>query len=338
MISADVLLAVGPDVDRGRPGPGRQCSLMKHTVAIPSYRRPEALRAALEALQRQERPVNEVIVVAREDDAATHEVVSAFLASLPLSLQRVKSPGMVDAVNKALETATGDVISLIDDDAVPHPNWAGKIVQTFQAEPDLAGLGGRDHIFQNGQWLTGEARQVGIVRWYGRLIGNHHLGAGPRRDVDCLKGVNMSFRRASLGELRMDRRLRGSGAQWHCDLKLCLALRAQGRRLAYDPSIVVDHFPAQRHDEDRRGVFNAQAYENQIHNLTLVLLEYLHPAGRAVLLIYSLLIGIANGYCGLLKGLLYCPRIGFARAWQKTAASARGVRAAWGTWRATPSI
>lgn len=308
---------------------------MKHTIGIPSYRRPESLHAALEALQRQERPVNEVIVVAREDDVATHEVVSEFLTSLPLSLQLVSSPGMVEAVNKALETATGDVISLIDDDAVPHPNWARKIMQTFQAEPDLAGLGGRDHVFQHGHWLEGEVQTVGIVRWYGRLIGNHHLGTGPRRDVDCLKGVNMSFRRAALGALRMDKRLRGFGAQWHCDLKLCLDLRAQGKRLAYDPSIVVDHFPAPRHDEDQRGVFNAQAHENQIHNLTLAMLEYLHPAARALLLTYSLLIGIANGYCGLLKGLLYCPRIGFTRARQKTAASARGVIAAWETWRTT---
>jgi cellulose synthase/poly-beta-1,6-N-acetylglucosamine synthase-like glycosyltransferase len=307
---------------------------VKLTVAIPSYRRPEELRRALEALVSQERRVDEVIVVARKDDAATHEVAYKFSSALPLNLEFVERTGMVEAVNRALDCATGDVVALTDDDAAPHPDWARKIVEAFENEPDLAGLGGRDHLFQNGAWVAGEAPVVGIVRWYGRMFGHNHLGVGPRRDVDCLKGVNMSFRKAALGKLRMDPRLRGTGAQWHCDLKLCLELRAQGKRLAYDPSLVVDHFPSQRLDEDQRGSFNALAYENQIYNLTLALLEYLRPVGRMVLLPYALLIGICNNYCGLLKGLGYCPRIGVRRAWQKTAASARGVSAAWKTWKA----
>jgi hypothetical protein len=133
----------------------------------------------------------------------------------------------------------------------------------------------------------------------------------------------------------MDQRLRGLGAQWHCDMKLCLELRAQGKRLAYDPSLVVDHFPAPRFDEDQRDNVNVWAYENQIHNVTLALLEYLSPAGRTILLAQALLIGAWNGYCGLLKGLLYIPRIGFRPAWERTRSSARGVCGGWKTWRAS---
>lgn len=306
---------------------------MKLTVAIPSYRRPGELRRALEALVNQERRVDEVIVVARKDDIATHEIAHEFSSALPLDLQIVDRAGVVEAYNRALDCSTGDVIAFTDDDAAPHTDWARKIVETYENEQDLAGLGGRDHLFHSGAWVEGEAPVVGIVRWYGRMFGNSHLGVGPRRDVDCLKGANMSFRKTALGRLRMDSRLRGAGAQWHCELKLCLELRRQGKRLAYDPSIIVDHFPSERFDEDQRGRFNALAYENQVHNLTLALLEYLRPAGRMVLLPYALLIGIGNGYCGLLKGLGYCPKIGVRSAWQRTAASARGVRAAWMTWR-----
>lgn len=306
---------------------------MKLTVAIPSYCRPEELMRVLEALYRQERRADEVIVVARKDDVQTHEVVNEFWGNPPPRLQLVDSPGVVRAMNQALDHATGDLISFIDDDAVPPSDWLKKVVQIFECEPELAGLGGRDHVFINGRWLEGKASVVGIVSWYGRTIGNHHVGTGPRRNVDSLKGVNMTFRMEAVGKLRFDRRLRGSGAQWHCELMFCLALRAQGKRLAYDPSIVVDHFPAQRYDEDQRDGFNSLTYENQIHNLTLALLEYLQPTGRVLLLAYALLVGIENGYCGFLKGLLYCPKIGVDRAWQKTFASARGVRAAWKTWR-----
>jgi hypothetical protein len=147
-----------------------------------------------------------------------------------------------------------------------------------------------------------------------------------------MKAVNMSLRVNALGQLRMDRRLRGTGAQWHCEMKLCLDLRAQGKRLAYDPSIVVDHFASARYDEDQRDSFVPLAYENEIHNLTLTLLEYLRPVGRMILLPYALAVGVGTSYFGVLQGLRYWPKIGNV-AWRKVAASARGVRAGWKTWR-----
>jgi glycosyltransferase involved in cell wall biosynthesis len=306
---------------------------MKLTVAIPSYRRPADLRRALNALLVQERPVDEVLVVARQDDTGTHVVAGEFANALPIVLQLVEKPGVVEAYNRAMDQATGDILSFIDDDAAPHPDWAGRIVQTFEEDPDLAGLGGKDRVFGDGRWLEGEEPVVGVVRWHGRIIGNHHLGVGLRRDVDALKGVNMSFQMNSLGKLRMDQRLRGSGAQWHCELKLCLHLRAQGKRLAYDPAVVVDHIVGVRHDDDQRTIFNALAYENQIYNLTLALLDYLQPAGRTILLFNAIAVGIGSGYCGLLKCLLSWPKLGNT-AWRKFAASTRGVRSAWESWRA----
>lgn len=310
---------------------------MKLSVAIPSYLRPADLRRALDALTQQERPADEVLVVARRDDVETHAVVQEFAGALPIRLELVDKPGVVEAYNRALDQATGDVISFIDDDAAPHPDWARRIVEIFADEPDLAGLGGRDHIFVEGIWLEGEEPVVGVVRWYGRAIGNHHLGVGPRRDVDVLKAVNMSLRRDAVGCLRMDSRLRGTGAQWHCELKFCLDLRSQGKRLSYDPSLVVDHFAGKRHDEDQRGIFNSLAYENEIHNLTFTLFEYLRPAGRMILLSYALLAGIGSSYFGLLQGLRFSTKNG-NQTWRRVAASARGICGGLKTWWAGRSL
>jgi hypothetical protein len=276
----------------------------------------------------QERPVDEVIVGARREDAETQRVALEFQSKLPINLQLVEGPGMITPVNRALDTATGDIVSLIDDDAVPHPDWARRIIEVFEAEPDLAGLGGKDHICVDGEWWNGQSKVVGIVHWYGLFVGNHHLGTGPRRNVDIIKGANMSFRMSALGTCRMDTRLRGSGAGVNCDLKLSLALRAQKKRLAYDPAIIVDHYPGPRSDDDKRVDFEPSAYERQIFNLTLALLEYLSPPGRILLLLYALGIGIKNGYCGALKTLLYWPRLGYL-PWKRGLASARGVCAAW---------
>jgi glycosyltransferase involved in cell wall biosynthesis len=307
---------------------------MKHTVAIPSYRRPESLRRALEGLMVQERPVDEVIVGARKEDEETQRVGQEFQYKLPMNLQLVEGPGMITPVNRAFDIATGDIVSLIDDDAVPHPDWARRLIEVFEAEPDLAGLGGKDHICVDGEWWNGQSNVVGIVHWYGLIVGNHHLGTGSRRNVDILKGANMSFRMSALGACRMDTRLRGTGAGVNCDLKLSLDLRARGKRLAYDPAIVVDHYPGPRFDDDQRLDFEPLAYERRMFNMTLALLDYLSPPGRVLLLLYALSIGVQNGYCGALKTLLFWPRLGYL-PWKRGLASARGV---YGAWKAYKSL
>ena len=135
---------------------------MKVTVAIPSFRRTDELRRALKSLTQQDRKADEVIVVARRDDTATHEAAKEFLSTLPLRLELVERPGMVEAVNRAPDTASGDVIALTDDDAAPHADWVGKIAKILEYEPDLVGLGGRDRILHpDGTCDEGAATVVG---------------------------------------------------------------------------------------------------------------------------------------------------------------------------------
>jgi len=96
------------------------------------------------------------------------------------------------------------------------------------------------------------------VHWFGRVIGNHHLGVGEPRET-CCKGVNMNYRRAAIANLRFDQRLWGPGAQAHNDMAFSLAVR-RGWKLIYDPRVAVDHYPAQRFDEDQRNKFNQIAF------------------------------------------------------------------------------
>ena len=89
------------------------------------------------------------------------------------------------------------------------------------------------------------------------------LGLLLQREVDTLKGGNMSFRAAAVRGLRFDQRLRGPDAQVDCELAFSLALKRAGWALVYDPQIVVDHFQAPRHDIDQRDAFSAEALFNQ---------------------------------------------------------------------------
>ena len=106
---------------------------------------------------------------------------------------------------------------------------------------------------------------MGIITPVGRLIGNHHRGTGPPRDVSVLKGVNSSYRREVLA---LPSGLRGAGTQIHFEVAMGLMVRQAGFRLVYDPSITVDHHPADRQDLDKRGAPPAEAVAGHAYNLT----------------------------------------------------------------------
>jgi glycosyltransferase involved in cell wall biosynthesis len=270
---------------------------MKITTIIPTYRRTKDLQRCLEALKRQTRLSDEVLVVVRDTDLETREFLVAFtLDSLPICLITVIASGVVSAMNLGLEAASGEIIAFTDDDAAPHDNWLEQIEAYFLSDDRIGGVGGRDWVYHGTELEAGAQQIVGRLQWFGRLIGNHHIGVGEPCEVDVLKGVNMSFRKNSITGLRFDERMRGSGAQVHFEVAFCLALKQAGWKLIYDPNIGVDHFRGQRFDEDKRDLFNDIAAINAIHNETLILLEYLSPLRRIVFLLWAVLIGTRDSF------------------------------------------
>jgi glycosyltransferase involved in cell wall biosynthesis len=305
---------------------------MKITVIVPTYLRPQDLERCLNALKQQNRPVDELWIIVRDRDRETWQFLENFdRGALPLQPVTVTAAGVIAAMNMGLESATGDIVAFTDDDAAPHVDWLKRIEAYYLADDQIGGVGGRDWVYQGTQLEDGARPVVGKLQWFGRLIGNHHIGIGAGREVDVLKGVNMSFRRKAIADLRFDQRMRGSGAQVHFEVVFSLTLRQKGWKLIYDPQIAVDHFPAQRFDEDQRNAFNAQASMNAIHNETVALLEYLPPLQKIVFLIWAIAIGTRVSY-GLLQWLRFVSRDGDV-ARQKLWANWRGRWQGFQTWQ-----
>ena len=310
-------------------------NLMSITVIVPTYRRPQDLARCLEALKDQTRPVDEIIVTVRDTDSETWDFFQEFdRQSLPLRIVTVKVTGVVAAMNAGLDVARGDIIAFTDDDAAPHTDWLARIEDHFLADKLVGGVGGRDILYQNGRLVQGQKKVVGKVQWFGRAIGNHHLGIGEAREVDILKGVNMSFRREAIDQMRFDKRMKGTGAQVHFELAFCLALKQKGWKLIYDPYILVDHYSAQRFDEDRREArFSELAALNRVHNESLILLENLPPVRRTVFILWVILLG-TRANRGLVQSLRFLPREGLL-AGTKLLVSYQGLWEGWQTWRQT---
>ncbi len=305
---------------------------MNITVLIPTYCRPKDLVRCLEALLKQTRPADEVLIVVRDTDTETLTLLKAFNPdSLPLRIITVSVPGQVAALNAGLDAANGDILAITDDDAAPHVDWLERIKAHFLSDDTIGGVGGRDWVYHGTQLKDGAQAVVGRVQWFGRAIGNHHLGVGEAREVDILKGANMSYRRKAIANLRFDRRLRGTGAQVYNDMAFSLALRRAGWKLIYDPAVAVNHYPAQRFDEDKRNNFSDSVVVNAVHNETLALLDHLSPARRFVFILWAILLG-THSTLGFLQWLRFLPSEG-RLARQKLLASLQGRWQGWRTWQ-----
>lgn len=265
---------------------------LRVSVLIPTWRRPESLARGLAALGRQELAPLELILVVREDDSATHELLPALQLPFPVEVVAPPRAGVLAALNAGFDRAGGDVIAITDDDTEPLPDWLTRIERHFAADPRLGALGGRDRIVDSDSEGDGDPDlPVGRVLRFGRVTGYHHLGAGPAREVDIVKGANMAVRRAALGAKRIDTELRGEGAEHHWEIDLSLAIQAAGWKLVYDPAVEVLHHEAERFGGQREELMSEGERFNAVHNQTLVLARNLTGLRRLTALAYGFLVG-----------------------------------------------
>lgn len=279
---------------------------MRISVLIPTWRRPDDLPRCLAALDAQSRPPDEVLVIVRDGDRKSRDALErSSPSSFAVRRVDVHEPGVVAALRAGLVAASGDVIAVTDDDAAPRPEWLERLAAHYAAGERIGAVGGRDVL--EGRPPGRPGLPVGRVRWFGRVEGNHHLGCGVAREVDVLKGVNLSFRAHAAREDDFDDGLRGTGAQVHWELVLCLGLRRRGWTVVYDPAVLVDHFPAPRQGADQRGGRKLTALADEVHNETYALLRGL-PAWQAPLAFaYGIVVG-SRKKPGLLTYLERLPR------------------------------
>ena len=185
-----------------------------------------------------------------------------------------------------LAEAETPLVAFTDDDAVPRPDWVERLLEPF-GDPRIGAVGGRDAIRGDDTEYPPSTERVGMVSRWGRLVGNHHIGIGPARDVDVLKGVNCMYRRSAIA---IPMNLRGSGAQVYNEVAIGMRAKALGWRLIYDPAIVVDHYPGPRFDADARSGPAQSAVFDAAYNLTLSVGSF-DPGQALRRTTYGLLVG-----------------------------------------------
>jgi len=268
---------------------------MRISVLIPTFRRAAFLAKALGGLAAQGRPADQIVVGTRPDDHETTVLLDGWRTRLPILVVTTETPGVVASMSAAAGATDGDIVCLLDDDAEPLPDWISRIERRFAENPRMLVLGGRDLLRDHPEMRANEPTtgRVGLITPYGRILGNHHRGSGPYRPVQAVKGCNAAARGEFLRRNGFEDRLRGTGAQVHWEIALCLDAINAGGTVAYDPEIRVIHHIAPRHDSDleHRGIFSSAGLYNMVWNEHFVIGTRARPVPRAAHLAWSLACG-----------------------------------------------
>jgi GT2 family glycosyltransferase len=271
---------------------------MTSSVLIPSYRRCALLEPCLGALARQTVAPGEILVVWQSDDTPTRDKAEELGRALGLPLRAVHAPeaGVVSAENAALEQAAGEIILLLDDDAVAPPDWLARHLAHYD-DPTVGAVGGPavNYDAERKPFPIRAAEPIGTINWYGRIIGNMHDQPAewrirPPRDVMHLVGYNMSLRRAAFD--RFEAALRRYWQLFEADA--CLQVRARGYRVRFDPGIVIDHcaglLTAAAYVPDRQSDLETRV-ANAAYNIAFVLSKHTPAPLRWIRWLYLLGVG-----------------------------------------------
>jgi glycosyltransferase involved in cell wall biosynthesis len=254
------------------------------SVVVCTHNRSADLDNVLRSLAEQTAPwtSHEVIVVDNASTDDTAGVVTRWASSLPLRLVREPVLGLCHARNAGWKSAHGDIIALLDDDAIAAPEWLHELASVFAASDDHLGcVGGRvEPIWEapRPRWLNDRmALALTIVDWSREAKVIENL------DEEWPVGANMAATRQvfeAVGgfESALDRigsRLLSGG-----DVHFARQAQRLGYRCEYHPAVRVRHrTPARRL---QKAWFRERYYWQGVSEAVAELIEDRPPFHRRV--------------------------------------------------------
>ena len=156
----------------------------------------DAFTESVESILNQTYDEIELILVVDGNEELYDRVVEEYgdIESVQIHVNE-ENIGLSGSRNNALEYVTGDVVALIDDDAVADPDWIAELVSVYETRDAIA-VGGR----MVPDWVAGKPRFLPEEFYW--LIGVTHKGfAEDGEEVRNTFGSNISFKRSVLEDL-----------------------------------------------------------------------------------------------------------------------------------------
>src|SRR2546429_3013147 len=196
----------------------------KISVVVCTFNGSRTIRECLEGIGKLHYPNYETIVV---DDGST-DGAGDIAAEYDVRLVRTENQGLSAARNLGWQSATGEIVAYIDDEARPDPDWLTCLAAAFLKE-DYAGVGGPNiPVPDDGDTANCIANSPG---------GPAHVLLSDC-EAEHIPGCNMAFRRNWLEAINgFDPQFRQAGD----DVDVCWRTRERGGKLGFSPAAMVWH-------------------------------------------------------------------------------------------------
>jgi glucosyl-dolichyl phosphate glucuronosyltransferase len=216
------------------------------SVVICSYNRADYIIGAIDSLYHQTLSKDrfEVFVVDNNSIDNTGELVQQYLSEHPgfqLHYLTESRQGASFARNTGASFSKGWLLCFMDDDAIAEKDYLENILQFFESHPDANGLGGRiipKYIPGEPKWMSHFVSSLVGNFDYSREVEVFKPGKYPlesnmivlKEDFTTIGGFN-----TELPGVKGTLRIGGEGKDFF------LRLQALGRKIYYDPSVIVQH-------------------------------------------------------------------------------------------------
>jgi len=191
---------------------------MKISVIIPTLSRPEDLLICLNAIAKNTRQPDEVIIVEQGDVEKTRQIANKCILPIEVIFLSIKSSSK--ARNTGFEMCNGDVIAYIDDDVEIADNYLEVAEQYFSDSKNdsVLGIVGKDLVrSQQKKRLTDYMRQIVGVLFCRSTFGNKSVVlisgqnvlrniADKQQSVEWIQGVGV-WRRTAFQNHQYDERM-----------------------------------------------------------------------------------------------------------------------------------
>lgn len=208
-------------------------------MVIVAYESGPELDRTLPALAREIRAGDEVIVVDNGSTVSPRAQISEHLPGATL-LEMGANAGFTAATNRGAEVSSGDLVVMLNPDAMPEPGFGEAIREPFGSRPHWGAWMALVACRLNGAKVVNSCANpvhfTGIA-WAGGH-GEPLEEVGPAREIPVASGAALAVRREVW--------LRTGGLAeefflYHEDIDLSFRVRSSGWEVGLEPGAVVDH-------------------------------------------------------------------------------------------------
>lgn len=216
------------------------------SVIICSYNRQHYIIDAIDSLYKQTVPKEafEVIVVDNNSKDDTAAVCKAYItdhSDLNIRYVTEKEQGASFARNTGAALSNAALLVFMDDDAIAEKHYLERILAFYKTHPEASGLGGRiipKYIPEEPRWMSYYVSSLVGNFDYSRHVEEFKPSKYPlesnmvirKSDFRLIGGFN-----TALPGVKGTLRIGGEGKDFF------LKLQKEGKRIFYDPNIIVEH-------------------------------------------------------------------------------------------------